>query len=101
LARNRRCSPTIEILGATIEILGAIVELLGATIEILGSTIEILGATIEILGATIEIVGTMLEKACLKTRETFFPRICTLFCEAKRGSVDPLKNCTFELNYLV
>jgi hypothetical protein len=35
-------------------------------------------------------------------REFFFQLISTLFCEVKRGFVGrPLKNCSFEVNYLV
>jgi hypothetical protein len=40
-------------------------------------------------GKTIEILGAMQEEACLKKREKFIQLISTLFCEVKRGFVDP------------
>jgi hypothetical protein len=38
----------------------------------------------------------MLEKGII-----FFQLISTLFCDVKRGFVDRLKYCSFEVNYLV
>jgi hypothetical protein len=34
-------------------------------------------------------------------RDNFFQLISTLFCEVKRGFVDPRKIVPFEVNYLV
>jgi hypothetical protein len=39
--------------------------------------------------ATIEIQGPTQEEACLKKWSNVFQLISTLFCEVKRGFVDP------------
>jgi hypothetical protein len=51
---------------------------------------------IELLGAT------YARRSMFEKRDNFFQLISTLFCEVKIGFVHrPLKNCSFEVNYIV